>query len=78
MKELRLFVFECVANELEYPAKDEQAGGEHPERMKENGGYGKRQRNYDQRNADAMANAVYRMRVAACILGDPLFVGASA
>ena len=78
MEKLRLFVFEGVADELQYPAKNEQSGGKHPERMKEEGGHGKRQRNHDQRNANAMAQPVYRMSMAACILRDPLFAGASA
>ena len=78
VKELRLFVFKSVADELQQPAKDEEAGGKHPERMKENGRHGERQRNHDQRNAKSMADPVDRMRMAACILRDPLFAGASA
>ena len=42
MEKLRLFVLKGVANELQKPAKDEESGGEHPERMIENGGHGKR------------------------------------
>lgn len=78
MKKLRFFVFKGVADELENPAEDKQAGGKHPERMEDNGRHAERQRSHDQRNANAMAQPVDWMGMAACILRDPLFAGASA
>jgi len=78
VKKLRFFVFKGVADELKNPAEDKQAGGKHPEWMEENGRDAKRQRNHDQRNAKAMAQPVDWMGMAACILRDPLFAGASA
>jgi hypothetical protein len=78
LEELWLFVFKGVANELQKPAKDEESGGKHPERMEENGGYGERQGQDNQRNAKAMAEPVDRMGMAACVLCDPMFAGASA
>ena len=77
MEELRLFVFKGVANELQKPAKNEESGDKHPERMIENGRYPKRQRRHNQRYAKAMAKPVDRMCMAACVLGDPLFAAAS-
>jgi hypothetical protein len=78
VKKLRFFVFKGVADELENPAEDKQPGGKHPERMEENGRDAERQRRHDQRNANAMAQPVDWMGMAACILRDPLFAGASA
>src|SRR5690242_12752719 len=78
VKKLRFFVFKGVADELENPAEDKQAGSKHPERMEENGRDAERQRSHDQRNANAMAQPVDWMGMAACILRDPLFAGASA
>ena len=77
LEEFGLFVFKGVADELQKPAKDEEAGGKHPEWMKENGGHGERQGHDDQRNTKAMAKPIDRMRMAACVLRDPLFAGAS-
>jgi hypothetical protein len=77
LKELRSLVLKGVTNELQKPAKDEESGGKHPERMIENSGHGKRQREHDQRNAKAMAESIDRMGMAACVLRDPLFAGAS-
>ncbi len=77
LEELRLFVLKGVADELQKPAKDEESGGEHPEWMIKNGGYGQRQGHNDQRNAKAMAKPVDRMGMAAGVLCDPLFAGAS-
>ena len=78
MKELRLFVLKCMADELQNPAKDKQAGGKHPERMDENSSDAERQRNHDERNTNAVAQPVDRMSMAARILRDPLFAAASA
>lgn len=77
MEKLRLFVLKSVANELKKPAKDEESGGKHPERMIENGRHPKRQRYHDQRYAKAMAKPVDRMSMAASVLGNPLFAAAS-
>ena len=78
MEELWFFMLKSVADELQKPAKDEESGGKHPERMIENGGYSKGQGQNDQGNAKAMAEPVDRMRVAARVLRNPLFAGASA
>ena len=78
LKKLRWLVFKGVADELQKPAKDEESGGKHPERMIENGGHAQCQGDYDQRNAKAMAEPVDRMSMAACVLCDPLFAGVSA
>ena len=78
VKKLRFLVFKGVADELENPAEDKQAGGQHPERMEENGRDAESQRSHNQRNANAMAQPVDWMGMAACILRDPLFAGASA
>ena len=43
MEKLRLFVLKGVANELKKPAKNEESGGKHPERMIENGRHAKRE-----------------------------------
>jgi hypothetical protein len=77
LEELRWFVLKGVANELQKPAKDEESGGKHPEPMIENGGHSKRQGRHDQWNAKAMAEPVDWMRMAARILRNPLFAGAS-
>ena len=42
LKKLWRFMLKGVANELQKPAKDEESGGEHPERMIENCGHGQR------------------------------------
>src|SRR6185312_8821990 len=78
LKKLRWFVFKSMANELQQPAEYKQSGGKHPERMIENSHDGKRQRDHNQRNAKAMAQPIDRMGMAACVLRDPLFAGASA
>ena len=57
-----------VTDELQKPTKDKQADGNHPERMIENSGHGKRQRDHNQRNAKAMAEPVDWMGMAACVL----------
>ena len=78
MKELWFFMLKSVANELQKPAKDEESGGKHPERMIEDSGHSKRQGHHDQGNAKAMAEPVDWMGMAARVLRDPLFAGASA
>jgi hypothetical protein len=77
VEKLRLFVFKGVANELQKPAKDEESGGKHPERMIENGRDPKRQRHHNQGYPKAMAEPVDWMCMAACVLRDPLFAAAS-
>ena len=78
MEKLRLFVLKGVTNELQKPAKDEESGGKHPERMIKNCRDAKCQRNHDQGYANAMAEPVDRMSMAAGVLCDPLFAGVSA
>ena len=77
MEKLRFFMFKGVANELQKPAKNEEPGGKHPEWTIENGRHAKRQRHHNQRYAQAMAEPVDWMSMAACVLGDPLFAAAS-
>ncbi len=71
-------MFKGMADELQKPPKNEEPGGDHPERMIEDGGHGKRQRDHNQWNAKAMAKPVDRMGMAARVLCYPLFAGASA
>jgi hypothetical protein len=78
VKKLRLFVLKGVANELQDPAEDKQAGGKHPELMEDEGRNAERQRDHYQRNANAVAQPVDWMSVAACVLRNPLFAAASA
>ena len=77
LEELRWFVLKGVADELQKPAKDEESGGKHPERMIKNCRDAKCQRNHDQGYANAMAEPVDRMSMAAGILRNPLFAAAS-
>ena len=77
LKELWRLVLKRVANELQKPAKNEESGGEHPQGMIEDSCYAQREREHDQRNSQTMAKPVDRMRVAARVLRDPLFAGAS-
>jgi hypothetical protein len=78
LKKLRRFVLKGVSDELQKPTKDKQAGGNHPERMIEDCSHCQRQRDHNQWNAKAMAEPVDWMGMAACVLCDPLFAGASA
>jgi len=78
LKKLRWLVLKSVSDELQKPAKNKQASGNHPERMIEDGNHAKHQRDHNQRNAKAMAEPVDGMRMAARVLRDPLFAGASA
>jgi hypothetical protein len=77
MEELRLFALKRVADELQKPAKNEESGGKHPERMIENSTGGQRKRHHDQRNTNTMTEPVYWMSMAARILRDPLFAAAA-
>jgi hypothetical protein len=64
-----------VADELQNPPDNEKRTGVNPEPMEENSRYGKRQRQHNQRDADAVTYPVDRIGMAGCILRDPLFVG---
>src|SRR5215472_835398 len=78
VKELRLLALKDVARKLQDPAHNEQSGGVHPQPMNKDGRHTQRYGDHDQRNAEGMAHPVHRMRMAARVLCDPLFVGASA
>jgi len=78
MEELGLLALKGVSDELQNPAHDEERYGIRPERVKEDAGEAEAQREHDQRDADAVANTVDRMSMAACVLRDPLFARASA
>lgn len=78
LEEFRWLVLKCVPDELQQPPKSEESGGKHPKPMIKDGAHRKRQREHNQRNAKAMAEAVDRMGMAACVLRDPLFASASA
>jgi len=78
MEKFRLFALKCMAYELEYPSKNKQARSIDPEEMNENACDEERQGDYDERNAEGMANPVHRMLMAARVLRNPLFVTASA
>lgn len=78
MEELRFFMLKGVSNELQNPAKNKKSRSIDPERMKEDGGNGRRNREHDQWNAKAMAEPIDRMSVTAGVFRDPLLVGASA
>jgi hypothetical protein len=78
VEELGLLAFKGMPDELQDPSHNEQRCAINPERVKKNGGSQERERKHDQRNAQAMANPVYEMSVAARVLRDPLFLSASA
>ena len=77
MKEFWFLALESVADKLQDPPHYKKAGRVHPKPVKEQRGEAQRQRNHDHRNAEAVAGAVYRMRMTARVLRNPLLVGAS-
>ena len=78
MEELRLFALEGMTDELKRPSDQKDGEAISPERMGEDAGYEKSQREHNQRDSEAMAGAVDGMPMAAGILVNPLFAGAVA
>ena len=78
MKELGLFVFEGVADELQCPACEEKRQRINPQPVNEDASHEQRQRNQNYRYPQRVADPVYRMLMAARVLRDPLFVSAAA
>jgi hypothetical protein len=76
VKELRLFSFEGVADELENPSEYEQAGGVGPQSVKENADHKDWERKKNSGNAQRVADTVDRVLMAGRILRDPLLAGA--
>src|SRR6478752_6036271 len=68
VEELGLLAFKGMPDELQDPSHNEQCCAIDPERVKKNGGSQESERKHDQRNAQAMANPVYGMSVAARVL----------
>ena len=78
VKELRLFVFEGVADELQCPSRQKKDKRVKPQPVNENAEKEQAERNQNGRNPQGMANPVHRMLMAAGILRNPLFVSAAA
>ena len=77
-EELGRLAFEGVANELEYPSDNEQGEGVHPEMADEDARDANSDRKQNQRDAESVAQPIYRMLVTAGVLRDPLLAGAVA
>jgi len=77
VKKFRLFPLKRMPNELENPTQDKQAKSIGPKRMKEDCRDAQHSGKHNHRDAKAVAEAIDGMRVAACVLRNPLFVGAS-
>ena len=78
VKELRLFVFEGVADELQCPSRQEKDKSIKPQPVNENAEKEQAERNQNGRYPQGMAYPVHRMLMAAGILRNPLFVSAVA
>ena len=78
MEEFGLFALEGMSDELQCPAKEEQAEGIDPEGMEEEAGHSQSKREENGGDAERVASTVYRVLVAAGVLGDPLLAGAVA
>ena len=78
VKELRLLVLECVTDELERPSHKKKRKRVNPQPVNENAYEEQAERNENRRYPQGMAYPVHRMLMAAGILRNPLFVGATA
>ena len=76
VEELRRLAFEGVADELEDPANHEQRKSVEPKAMYEGGGDKDGDRKKNERNAEGVAETIYRMLVAGGVLRDPLLARA--
>ena len=76
MEKFGFFALEGMSDELQCPAKNEQAERVDPERVEEESGNRQQRGEEDGRDAEGVAGAVDRMLVAGGILGNPLFAGA--
>ena len=78
MEELRCFVFEGMADELEDPSREKESYGVGPEAVDEDAGGKQGDGKKNGGDSERVAGAVYRVLMAGGVLRDPLFVGASA
>ena len=77
MEELRRFALEGVSDELQRPSEQEQRQRIDPQPVDKDGGHEQHEGEDDGRNPEGVAHPVYRMLMTACVLRDPLLVGAS-
>ena len=75
-EEFGWLALEGVSYELERPANDEESCRKLPCAVVDGCGEQREQRQEDERNAERVAEAVYRMLMTAGVLGDPLLAGA--
>ena len=78
VKELRLFVLEGVADELQCPSRQKKHKRINPQPVNENADKEHGERNQNRRYSQGMAYPVHRVLMAAGILRNPLFVSAAA
>src|SRR5271167_304292 len=78
VKELRIFAFEGMADELEGPSHKEKPKRVEPQPVNEDGSEEQGQRNQNRRYPQGVADAVYRVLMAGGILRHPLFIAAAA
>ena len=78
VKELRLFAFEPVADELQRPSRNEKHKRVKPQTVKEDACDEQGERNQNCRYPESVAHPVYRVLMATGILRDPFFVSAPA
>src|SRR3989442_9625216 len=71
LEELRRLPLNGVADELEGPPDHEKAQRHRPEPVHEHGRDKQRDRGRNERNANGVAEAVHRVLMAECVLGNP-------